>query len=103
MSTAQRPKKPPLTLAERFAKGKALRQRVPRSSHAHWEPAQDRPDAVDMLVSASQGRVPDLVPIRYGRMLPSPFTFLRGSAAAMAFDLAATPVTGIHVQMCGDC
>jgi uncharacterized protein (DUF2252 family) len=103
MSTAQGTKKTPLTHAERVAKGKALRQHVSRSSHAHWEPAHDRPDPIDMLVSSSQGRVPELIPIRYGRMLPSPFTFLRGSAAAMAFDLAKTPATGIHVQMCGDC
>ena len=90
-------------LRERLARGKALRQHVPRSAHAHWEPAPDRPGAVAMLEASSQGRVPELIPIRYGRMLPSPFTFCRGSAAAMAFDLAATPTTGIHVQLCGDC
>jgi hypothetical protein len=92
-----------LRLGERLARGKALRQHVPRSAHAHWEPAPDRPGAVAMLEASSQGRVPELVPIRYSRMLPSPFTFFRGSAAAMAFDLAATPTTGIHVQLCGDC
>jgi uncharacterized protein (DUF2252 family) len=91
------------SIAERLAKGKALRHRVPRSSHGHWEPAPDRPDPVAALESSSQGRVPELIPIRYGRMLPSPLTFFRGSAAAMAFDLAATPTTGIHVQLCGDC
>src|SRR4051812_8563200 len=90
-------------LAERLAEGKARRRRVPRSAHADWEPAPNRPDPVELLESSSQGRVPELIPIRYGRMLPSPFTFYRGSAGAMAFDLAATPSTGIHVQLCGDC
>lgn len=101
-ATAQQAK-PPLTLAERRAQGKELRKRVPRSAHANWEPAANRPDPVGMLEASSLGRVPELIPIRYGRMLPTPFTFFRGSAAAMAFDLAATPVTGIHVQLCGDC
>jgi uncharacterized protein (DUF2252 family) len=103
MSTSQLSEKTALTLAERLAKGKTLRHRTPRSSHAHWEPAPDRPDPVALLETSSQGRVPELIPIRYGRMLPSPFTLFRGSAAAMAFDLAATPTTGIHVQLCGDC
>jgi uncharacterized protein (DUF2252 family) len=103
MSTAEAPEKTNHTLAERLAKGKALRGRTPRSSHAHWEPAPNRPDAVALLELSSQGRVPELIPIRYGRMLRSPFAFFRGSAAAMAFDLAATPTTGIHVQLCGDC
>ncbi len=103
MSTAQAPAKITLTLAERRARGKALRKRVPRSSHARWEPDPNRPDPIAHLESSSQGRVPELIPIRYGRMLPTPLTFLRGSAAAMAFDLAGTPTTGIHVQLCGDC
>jgi uncharacterized protein (DUF2252 family) len=102
MSTVQAPEATHRTLAERLAEGKALRQRVPRSAHAHWEPVANRPDPVVLLESSNAGRVHDLIPIRYGRMLPSPFTFLRGSAAAMAFDLAATPATGIHVQLCGD-
>ncbi len=89
-------------LAERLAQGKALRQRVPRTSHAEWTKASDRPDPVEMLERTSAGRVPELVPIRYGRMIHSPFTFLRGSAAAMAFDLAATPATGVRVQLGGD-
>jgi uncharacterized protein (DUF2252 family) len=101
--TAQASEKITRTLPERLAKGKALRERVPRSSHAHWEPGPDRPDPVALLESSSQRRVPELIPIRYGRMLPSPLTFFRGSAAAMASDLAVTPTTGIHVQLCGDC
>jgi uncharacterized protein (DUF2252 family) len=90
-------------LAERFAQGKELRRRVPRSAHARWEPAKDRPDPVTMLEESSKGRVPELIPIRYGRMASSPFAFLRGAAGGMAFDLSATPTTGVQVQACGDC
>jgi uncharacterized protein (DUF2252 family) len=103
MSIARSPLKANHSVAERLAMGKALRQRVPRSAHSLWSPAPDRPDTVAMLESSSEGRVPELIPIRYGRMLPSPLAFLRGSAAIMAFDLAATPTTGIRVQLCGDC
>lgn len=103
MSIKPAPEQTRRPLAERLAEGKARRRRAPRSGHAEWEPAPNRPDPVALLESASQGRVPELIPIRYGRMLPSPFTFFRGSAGAMAFDLAATPTTGIHVQLCGDC
>jgi uncharacterized protein (DUF2252 family) len=91
------------SLADRLAEGKAMRQRVPRTSHAQWTPASDRPDPIETLERTSEGRLSELVPIRYGRMVHSPFTFLRGSAAAMAFDLASTPTTGIRVQLCGDC
>ncbi|HEV2970412.1 MAG TPA: DUF2252 domain-containing protein [Pirellulales bacterium] len=91
------------SLVERLAQGKALRQRVPRTSHAQWSKSPDRPDPIEMLEQTSVGRLPELVPIRYGRMVRSPFTFLRGSAAAMAYDLAATPTTGIRVQLGGDC
>lgn len=91
------------TLADRLAEGKALRTRATRSSHSQWKPTPDRPDPVDMLESSSRGRVPELVPIRYGRMLASPFSYLRGSASAMAFDLARAPATGLHLQVCGDC
>ncbi len=90
------------SLADRLAQGKALRQRVPRTSHAEWSKAADRPDPVELLERTSANRVSELVPIRYGRMVHSPFTFLRGSAAAMAFDLAPTPTTGIRVQLGGD-
>ena len=75
---------------------------VPRSSHAGWEPAADRRDPVDVLTAQAETRVPDLVPIRYGRMLVSPFTFYRGAAAIMAEDLAGTPTTEIVTQLCGD-
>ena len=87
----------------RRAMGKAIRDRVPLSAHAQWRPAPDRRDPIDILEESNQGRVPDLVPIRYGRMLADPFAFLRGSAAVMAADLAPTPVSGIRVQACGDC
>lgn len=90
---------------ERIAAGKLLREKVPRSSHAGWTAPLKRRDPIDILEKSNkeQDRVPELVPIRYGRMLRSPFTFLRGSAGLMAYDLAATPNTGIHVQVCGDC
>jgi uncharacterized protein (DUF2252 family) len=90
------------TRAERAARGKAARAEVPRSSHAAWEPAPGRRDPVDVLEEQAQTRVPELVPIRYGRMLVSPFAFYRGGAALMAADLAGTPRTGLHVQLCGD-
>jgi uncharacterized protein (DUF2252 family) len=90
------------TRDERRARGKLARKMVPRSSHAGWEPAADRRDPVDVLTAQAETRVPDLVPIRYGRMLVSPFTFYRGAAAIMAEDLAGTPTTGIVTQLCGD-
>jgi len=91
-----------LTPAERVARGKAVRGEVPRASHAEWQPAPNRRDPVDILEDQAQTRVPELVPIRYGRMLVSPFTFYRGAAALMAADLADSPRTGLHVQLCGD-
>jgi hypothetical protein len=93
----------PVMHAERIAEGKSLRKRIPRPAHACWQPPPGRPDVVDLLRSADAGRVPELLPIRYGRMLASPLAFLRGSAGVMAFDLAGTPGTGVHVQLCGDC
>jgi uncharacterized protein (DUF2252 family) len=90
------------TRAERYAAGQALRGKVPRSSHAGWSPRADRLDPVSQLEASNSSRLPDLVPIRYGRMSLSPFTFLRGSANVMAGDLASTPVSGIQVQLCGD-
>jgi uncharacterized protein (DUF2252 family) len=89
--------------AERLAAGKALRDRVPRKSQADWKPKRNRRDPVDLLEASNKGRLSQLVPIRYGRMLKSPFTFLRGAAALMAYDLAGTPTTRINVQVCGDC
>src|SRR3954454_25286263 len=91
-----------LTLDERAARGKAARAAVPRSSHARWEPAPGPRDPVAVLEAQALTRVPELIPIRYGRMLVSPFTFYRGAAAIMAADLAPTPRTGLHVQLCGD-
>lgn len=88
---------------QRIAAGKALRANVPRESHAGWKaPARGR-DPIELLKKSNQDRLAQLVPIRYGRMLPSPFTFLRGSAGLMACDLAITPKSGLRVQACGDC
>ncbi len=91
-----------LDVAERAARGKQARANVPRSSHATFEPPADRPNPVDLLESQAKTRVPELVPIRYGRMLVSPFTFYRGAAKIMASDLSHTPRSGLTVQCCGD-
>jgi uncharacterized protein (DUF2252 family) len=88
---------------ERFEIGRALRSRVSRKSHLGWKAAADRPNPISLLIDSDQGRIRTLLPIRYGRMLESPFTFLRGAAAVMANDLAVTPTTGIRVQAGGDC
>jgi len=90
------------SLKERFAAGKALRGRVARADHAHYEAAANRPDPIAILEAQNQTRVPKLVPVRFARMLASPFAFLRGSAAVMAADIAPAPTTGIQVQACGD-
>jgi uncharacterized protein (DUF2252 family) len=91
-----------LSVAERTARGKAARNEVPRSSHGQFEPASGRKDPVDLLERQAATRVAELVPIRYGRMLVSPFTFYRGAAMIMAHDLAPTPRSGLTVQCCGD-
>ena len=91
-----------LTPRERSQLGKEARARVPRASHAAFEPASTRPDPVGLLERQAVSRVPELVPIRYGRMLVSPFTFYRGAALIMASDLATTPVSGLTTQICGD-
>jgi uncharacterized protein (DUF2252 family) len=91
-----------LSPAERVARGKAARAAVPRDSHAMFRPAADRPDPVSLLEGQAASRVPELLPIRYGRMLASPFAFFRGAALPMASDLAATPASGLTVQACGD-
>jgi hypothetical protein len=91
-----------LTEAERVARGRAARGEVPRSAHAAWEPAPDRPSPLKLLQEQALTRVPELVPIRHGRMLVSPFTFYRGAAYLMASDLSAQPRTGLQVQLCGD-
>ncbi len=93
---------PHLSVAERVARGKAARAEVPRPSHATFKPSPNRPDPVKVLQRQAKTRVPELVPIRYGRMLVSPFTFYRGAALIMAGDLAATPLSGLTVQCCGD-
>ncbi len=82
--------------------GRAQRKQVPRSSHGDWTPAPDRPDPIGLLQEQDKGRVQELIPIKYGRMVASPFSFLRGSAVVMAADLATTPSTGLEVQLCGD-
>src|SRR5262245_22076579 len=91
-----------LTVEERVARGKAARREVPRSSHAGFTPGAYRPDPVTLLEQQAVTRVPELVPIRYGRMLVSAFTFYRGAALIMASDLAGTPRSGIITQLCGD-
>jgi uncharacterized protein (DUF2252 family) len=91
-----------MTPEERRAAGRERRSAVPRSSHGEWTAPADRLDPVSLLEQQAEDRVPDLVPIRYGRMLASPFTFLRGAAAVMAFDLSRTPTSSIQVQACGD-
>jgi uncharacterized protein (DUF2252 family) len=91
-----------LTPAERAAKGKAARAEVPRDSHAVFDPGPDRPDPIALLEEQATTRVPELVPVRYGRMMVSPFTYYRGAALPMAADLATTPVSGLAVQACGD-
>jgi uncharacterized protein (DUF2252 family) len=88
--------------AERAARGKAARAAVPRQSHAAFDPPAGRPDPVGLLEEQARTRLPDLVPVRYGRMMVSPFTYFRGAALPMASDLAGTPVTGLAVQACGD-
>ena len=91
-----------LSVAERVARGKAARSEVPRADHAKFEPPPSRADPVALLERQAKTRVPELVPIRYGRMLVSPFTFYRGAALIMANDLASTPRSGLTVQCCGD-
>jgi uncharacterized protein (DUF2252 family) len=91
-----------LTVDERRARGKEARDRVPLASHAGWQPAANRPDPVALLEAQNVSREPDLVPVRHGRMLVSPFTFYRGAAKVMAADLDGTPTAGLDVQLCGD-
>ena len=90
------------SVEERRARGKAARETTPPSSHAGWKPADDRPDPVALLEEQNARREPDLVPVRHGRMMVSPFTFYRGAARIMAADLKDTPRAGLTVQLCGD-
>ena len=94
--------RPAMNPAQRKAGGKRLRDTAPRDAHAAWRMHGERADPIAILRAADATRQPDLVPLRYGRMLQTPFTFYRGSAGVMAADLAPTPATGIHVQACGD-
>lgn len=87
----------------RRTRGQALREAIPHKLHAGWKAPEQRPDPIDVLEKSNQGRIPELIPVRYGRMLPSPFTFYRGAAALMAWDLSNTPTSKIPVQACGDC
>src|SRR3954467_10226347 len=94
---------PAISKADRFDNGVAIRKLVPRSVHAEWNPSENREDPVEIMIKTSKGRIENLLPIRYSRMMESPFAFFRGAAAIMAADLAQTPNTGIHLQLCGDC
>jgi uncharacterized protein (DUF2252 family) len=96
------PKVPHLTPAERAARGKAAREEAPRSRHAEWEPWAERPDPIALLEEQAASRVPELVPIRYGRMAASAFAFFRGAAYVMASDLSRTARSGFNAQLCGD-
>src|SRR5215213_8362752 len=91
-----------LTLEERVARGEDARRSTPPSIHAGWHPAPDRPDPLALLEEQNRTREADLIPVRHGRMVVSPFTFYRGTARIMAADLAATPTAGLDVQLCGD-
>jgi uncharacterized protein (DUF2252 family) len=91
-----------LSVDQRKARGKDARATAPRTSHGNWAPSPDRPDPVSLLQEQAATRVPELIPIRHGRMMVSPFTFYRGAAQIMASDLADSPVTGVTVQTCGD-
>ena len=91
-----------LTPAERAERGREARAAVPRDTHAVFDPPPDRPDPVGLLEEQAKSRVPELVPVRWGRMMVSPFTYYRGAALPMATDLASTPVSGLAVQACGD-
>src|SRR3984957_15234871 len=91
-----------LSADERRAAGKALRDVTPRAAHGGWKPPEDRRDPVELLREANEGRIAELIPLRFSRMAQSPFAFYRGAAAIMAADLASTPTSGLRVQACGD-
>src|SRR5215217_2784490 len=105
MKVEQDPKLSPgasLDYRQRHERGRAARRVAPRGAHAVWAPAPDRPDPVDLLEAQARDRIQELLPIRYSRMMASPFAFMRGSAIVMAQDLASTPKSGIQAQLCGD-
>src|SRR5215218_7255532 len=91
-----------LDYRQRHERGRAARRVAPRGSHAEWVPEPDRPDPVDLLEAQDKDRIQELMPLRYSRMMASPFAFMRGAAIVMANDLASTPKTGIQAQLCGD-
>lgn len=93
---------PKVTIGERVARGLAMRQELPHERHARWEPSPDRSDTLPILRRQAAERTPELVPIRYGRMVSSAFAFFRGGAAVMAADLCTTPTSGLRAQLCGD-
>src|SRR5262245_48823421 len=101
-SVTARRRVPHPSLEERQARGKEARDRAPLSSHGGWTPAPDRADPVALLEGQNERREPDLVPVRHGRMLVSPFAFYRGAALIMASDLASTSDAGLNAQLCGD-
>lgn len=101
--TSEKTFDPAASKAERYQKGTAIRKITPRSAHQEWNPSEDREDPIEILIKTSIGRIESLLPIRYRRMIESPFAFFRGAAAIMAADLAQTPNTGIDLQLCGDC
>jgi uncharacterized protein (DUF2252 family) len=101
-ATVGGPRLPHLSPRERAARGRAARVESPRSRHAEWEPWSERPDPIALLEEQAASRVPELVPIRHGRMMASAFAFFRGAAYVMASDLASTPRSGLQVQLCGD-
>jgi hypothetical protein len=88
---------------ELYEEGRTLRNKCPSQSRGVWKTSRDRSDPIWLVQKSSRGRIPHLIPIRYGRMMQSPFTFYRSGALNMAADLATTPVTGLRVQACGDC
>jgi len=90
------------SLEERTARGNEVREKTPLSAHANWTPADDRPDPISLLEQQNAAREPDLVPVRHGRMMVSPFTFYRGAAMIMSADLKGSPVAGLGTQLCGD-
>src|SRR4051794_19486522 len=102
LDPATTPAQQAISPADRAARGRAARSEVPRGSHADWVPSARRRDPVAVLEGQAESRVPELVPVRYGRMLTSPFAFFRGAAAIMAADLAYAPRSGMTAQLCGD-
>ena len=102
-SVAKLPEQSQRSYSERIATGRQLRQLCSRRSLAEWKPSWRRRDPVELLIESSKGRLANLVPLRYGRMMANPFAFYRGAAAIMAHDLSFTPVTGLFLQVCGDC